>query len=261
MKLFRVLTIAGSDSSGGAGIQADLKTITVLGGFGMSVVTAVTAQNTLGVLGIYHVSPVFVKKQFEAVMTDIGVDAAKTGMLTNIPILRSVVKSIKKYGIEKLVVDPVMEAKGGTPLIEGDFKEVLIRELIPLAFIVTPNVPEAEILSDMEIISVEDMKKAARIIHKFGAKNVVVKGGHLSGDAVDILYDGTYFHTFSAERIHKKDTHGTGCTFSAAIATGLAMGKNSVNAVAEAKVYVMEAIRHACQMGSGHHLINHNTSA
>jgi hydroxymethylpyrimidine/phosphomethylpyrimidine kinase len=192
MKPARGLTIAGSDSSGGAGIQADLKTITVLGGFGMSVITALTAQNTLGVQGIYEVTPDFVEKQFESVMTDVGVDAAKTGMLANAAVLRIVAENIRKYNIEKLVVDPVMVAKGGTLLIRGEFRETLIRELIPLAFVVTPNIPEAEVLAEMHITSVSDMKNAARIIHDFCAKHVVVKGGHLSGDAVDVLYEDTF---------------------------------------------------------------------
>jgi len=260
MKPVRVLTIAGSDSSGGAGIQADLKTITVLGGFGMSVVTALTAQNTLGIQGIYKVSPDFVKKQFESVLTDIGVDAAKTGMMASTAVLQVVAENVREYKIEKLVVDPVMAAKGGTLLIRGKFKENMISELIPLAFLVTPNIHEAELLTDMNISSVDDMKKSARMIHKFGAKNVLIKGGHLTGDAVDVLYDGKYFHTYTSARIDKGDTHGTGCTFSAAIATGLARGKEVLDAVAEAKVYIMEAIKHARRLGSGYRMINHNVS-
>ena len=260
MQQVRVLTIAGSDSSGGAGIQADLKTITVLGGFGMSVVTALTAQNTLGVQGIYDISPAFVEKQFESIMTDIGVDAAKTGMMANIAVLLVVAKCIRKYKVEKLVVDPVMAAKGGTPLIRGEFRKSLITKLIPLAFVVTPNIPEAEVLAEMEITSVDDMKKAARIIYKFGAKNVVVKGGHLAEDAVDVLYDGRHFHKFTSERLDKEYTHGTGCTFSAAITTALAKGSNAVEAVGAAKAYITEVIRHAFRIGSGHWLINHNVS-
>jgi hydroxymethylpyrimidine/phosphomethylpyrimidine kinase len=260
MKPVRVLTIAGSDSGGGAGVQADLKTITVLGGFGMSVITALTAQNTLGVQGIYEVSPDFVEKQFTSVMTDMGVDAAKTGMLANTAVLRVVAENIRKYNIEKLVVDPVMVAKGGILLIRGEFRETLIRELIPLACIVTPNIPEAEVLAEMKITSGDDMKKAARIIHAFGAKHVVVKGGHLHGDAVDVLYDGRQFHEFSSERIGKEGIHGTGCTFSAAIATGLAKGRGVFDAVKEAKAYITEVIRYPCHIGAGYGLINHNLS-
>ncbi len=257
MKPARVLTIAGSDSSGGAGIQADLKTITVMGGFGMSVITALTAQNTLGVQGIYEVPPEFVEKQFESVMTDVGVDAAKTGMLANAAVLMVVAENIRKYNIENLVVDPVMVAKGGTLLIRGDFKETLVRELIPSAFVVTPNIPEAEVLADMHINSVTDMKKAARIIHGFRVKHVLVKGGHLSGDAVDVLYDGRGFQEFASERIGQAGIHGTGCTLSAAIATGLAKGKDVNDAVADAKAYITEVIRHACQLGGGNSVIKH----
>lgn len=257
MKPARVLTIAGSDSCGGAGIQADLKTITALGALGMSVITAVTAQNTLGIQGVYEISPDFVKRQFESVMTDIGVDAAKTGMLTNTEILKVVAAMIRKYRIKKLVVDPVMVAKGGEALIKGEVREALIRELIPLAFVVTPNISEAEVLAEMEITSAHGMKKAARIIHKFGAKNVVVKGGHLTGEAVDVLYDGGKFYKFSSKRVNKKNTHGTGCAFSAAIATLLAKGKSVFEAVEEAKIYITEAIRSAYSIGAGYRLIDH----
>ena len=257
MKAVRVLTVAGSDSSGGAGIQADLKTITVLGGFGMSVITALTAQNSLGVAGIFEVSPAFVEKQFDAVMSDMGADAAKTGMVANTAILRVVAENIRKYSIDKLVVDPVMVAKGGALLIRGDFRETLVRELIPLALIVTPNIPEAEVLAEMNIASVDDMKRAAGIIHEFGARNVLIKGGHLRGDAVDVLYTGSHFHEFSSERIGQEGVHGTGCTFSAAIATGLARGKNTIDAVEGAKRYITDVIRHACRIGKGHSLIDH----
>ncbi len=257
MKPVRILTIAGSDSSGGAGIQADLKTITVLGGFGMTVITALTAQNSLGVQGIYDVSPDFVDKQFESVMTDLGVDAAKTGMLATVAILQVVAENIRKYKIEKLVVDPVMLATDGVPLIRGQFREKLIRELISAAYMVTPNIPEAEVLAEMPIISIYDMEEASRVIHESGVRNVVIKGGHLSGDAVDILYDGTRIYTFTARRVDKGGVHGTGCTFSAAIATELAKGKSAIDAVAAAKSYITEAIRNACVIGNGYRMINH----
>jgi hydroxymethylpyrimidine/phosphomethylpyrimidine kinase len=257
MKAIRVLTIAGSDSGGGAGIQADLKTITVLGGFGMSVITALTAQNTLGVQGIYEVPPAFVAMQFDAVASDIGVDAAKTGMLASAEILRIVAAKIRQYGIYKLVVDPVMVAKGGARLIQEDAKEALIKELIPLALVVTPNIPEAEVLAGIPIAGRDAMREAAAIIYDLGARHVVVKGGHLSGAALDILYDGQRFHDFTAERIDTRDTHGTGCTFSAAIATGLAKGQAVAEAVAAAKQYVEKAIRHAYRIGGGHGPTNH----
>jgi hydroxymethylpyrimidine/phosphomethylpyrimidine kinase len=257
MKPFRVLTIAGSDSGGGAGIQADLKTITALGGFGMSVVTALTAQNTLGVHGIHDVPPAFVAAQFDAVATDIGIDAAKTGMLATSEVIRVVAEKIRRYGILKLVVDPVMVAKGGMSLIREEAKKTLVTELIPLAFVLTPNIPEAEVLAGIGIATLDDMKEAARIIHGMGARHVVVKGGHLAGDAVDLLYDGEHFREFRAPRIATADTHGTGCTYSAAIATGLAFGKDCTEAVTDAKRYITEAVRRAWRLGGGHGPTNH----
>jgi hydroxymethylpyrimidine/phosphomethylpyrimidine kinase len=253
----RILTIAGSDSGGGAGIQADLKTITVLGGFGMSVITALTAQNTLGVHSIHDVPPPFVAAQFDAVATDIGIDAAKTGMLATSEVLRVVAGKIRQYGIEKLVVDPVMVAKGGMSLIREEAKKTLIMELVPLAYVLTPNIPEAEVLSGLRILTLSDMKEAARIIRNLGARHVVVKGGHLSGDATDLLYDGREFTTFNAPRIATEDTHGTGCTYSAAIATYLGFGMDVPGAVAEAKRYITEAIRRAWRVGGGHGPTNH----
>ncbi|MBN2538506.1 MAG: bifunctional hydroxymethylpyrimidine kinase/phosphomethylpyrimidine kinase [Deltaproteobacteria bacterium] len=257
MTIKRVLTIAGSDSGGGAGIQADLKTITALGGFGMSVITALTAQNTLGVHGIHEIPIDFIEKQFDAVATDIGVDAAKTGMLSSSEIMRTVAGKIKEYRIKKLVVDPVMVAKGGAMLIKQEAKKTLIEELLPLACVITPNVPEAEELTGMEIMTVEDMKKAAKDIHRMGAKNVFVKGGHMSGDALDILYDGVDFHEFTSERIDTKNTHGTGCTTSAAIATGLAQGMDVYEAVKRAKEYITVAIKYSISIGKGHGPTNH----
>ncbi len=253
----RVLTIAGSDSGGGAGIQADLKTITVLGGFGMSVITALTAQNTMGVHAIHEVPTAFIAAQFDAVATDIGVDAAKTGMLASPAIMRIVVEKIRQYGIKKLVIDPVMVAKGGTALMDPEGRNVLTKELFPLALVATPNIPEAEILTDIIIASVSDMKAAAKIIHDLGVPHVIVKGGHLIGAAVDVLYDGRDFYEFPFERIVTKDTHGTGCTFSAAIATGLAKGMTVQAAVAEAEAYIAIAIRHALRLGAGHGPTNH----
>jgi hydroxymethylpyrimidine/phosphomethylpyrimidine kinase len=257
MKPFRVLTIAGSDSGGGAGVQADLKTITVLGGFGMSVITALTAQNTLGVHGIHDVPPEFVAAQFDAVAADIGVDAAKTGMLPTADIIRVVAGKIRRYGIGRLVVDPVMVAKGGALLIREEAIATLVAELIPLALVLTPNIPEAEVLAGTPIVTLDDMRKAARIIHGMGARHVVVKGGHLSGDAVDLLYDGENFQEFVSPRIATVDTHGTGCTYSAAIATGLAFGKDVAGAVTEAKRYITQAVRHAWRLGGGHGPTNH----
>jgi len=253
----RVLTIAGSDSGGGAGIQADLKTITVLGGFGMSVVTALTAQNSQGVQGVFEVPVPFIERQFDAVASDFGVDAAKTGMLVNADVVRAVAAKIRRYRIAKLVIDPVMAAKGGARLIGDDALESLVSDLLPLALVVTPNVPEAEVLAGMTISSPADMKEAARKIQLLGVPNVIVKGGHLPGEARDILFDGSDYHEFSSERIETKDTHGTGCTFSAAIATGLARGKTLYEAVREAKNYISEVIRCAWRIGKGHGPTNH----
>lgn len=257
MEVKRVLTIAGSDSGGGAGIQADLKTITALGGFGMTVITALTAQNTLGVQGVYDIPVEFIEKQFDSVATDIGADAAKTGMLSSSDIIRCVAKKIRQYRIRKLVVDPVMVAKGGSPLLREEARGTLIRELIPLALAITPNIPEAEVLTGMRIATKDAMKKAAVKIHKLGAKNVVIKGGHLEGEAMDLLFDGKSFHEFTAKRIDTKHTHGTGCTFASAIATGLAQGDGVLAAVRRAKDYVTEAIRFGLPIGGGQGPTNH----
>jgi hydroxymethylpyrimidine/phosphomethylpyrimidine kinase len=257
MKLKRIMTIAGSDSGGGAGIQADLKTITALGGFGMSVITALTAQNTLGVHGIHEIPVEFVEKQFDAVATDIGIDAAKTGMLSNASVIKAVAGKIRHYAVKNLVVDPVMVAKGGTRLIKDEAKETLIRELLPLALIVTPNIPEAEELTGMRITSIADMQKAAIAIRDMGAATVLVKGGHMGGAAVDVLCDSGTFDEFRSERIDTTDTHGTGCTMSAAIATGIAQGMPVQEAVRQAKDYVTTAIRFSLRIGGGHGPTNH----
>src|SRR5512139_886527 len=209
----RILTIAGSDSGGGAGIQADLKTITLLGGYGMSVVTALTAQNTVGVQGIHEVPARFVERQIDSVLSDIGVDAIKTGMLANKEIIEVVAKKIQQYGVETVVVDPVMVSKSGAPLLRKDAQKALIKKLIPLAWVVTPNLMEASVLSGMKVNSLEGMRKAAVQIWELGAKNVVVKGGHLKGTAIDILFDGQNYAEIVAPRIKTKNTHGTGCTF------------------------------------------------
>ncbi len=257
MTIKKVLTIAGSDSGGGAGIQADLKTITVLGAFGMSVITALTAQNTLGVHAVHEVPPDFVAAQFDAVAADIGVDAAKTGMLPSAAIMEVVAEKIRQYGISKLVVDPVMVAKGGTSLMAPPSRATLVKTLLPLALVVTPNIPEAEILTDVIIASVSDMKAAARIIHEFGTPNVIVKGGHLPGGAVDVLYDGRDFYEFPFHRVATRDTHGTGCTFSAALATGLSQGRTVREAMAIAEDYLAAAVGNALRIGAGHGPTNH----
>jgi len=247
----KALTIAGSDSGGGAGIQADLKTFSALGVYGTTVITSVTAQNTVGVTAIHDVPPEVVRAQIRAVLDDIGADAAKTGMLSDKGIISVVAEEMKRYGI-LLVVDPVMKAKTGASLLREDAVEALITELVPVAKVVTPNIPEAEVMAGMSIRSVEDAERAAERIASMGAEAVVVKGGHLPGGmAVDVLYTGGEFTRFEAERIDSKCTHGTGCTFSAALAAYLAMGFDVVEAVGRAKEFVRKAIMHGVEVGSG----------
>lgn len=247
----KALTIAGSDSGGGAGIQADLKTFSALGVYGTTVITSVTAQNTLRVTAIHDLPPEMVRAQIKAVVEDVGADAAKTGMLSNSAIVSVVAEEIGRYGIP-LVVDPVMKAKTGASLLRDDALETLIRRLIPVAKVVTPNVPEAEAIAGMRISSVEDAERAAERIASLGAEAVVVKGGHLEGDrVVDVLYvDGTLTR-YEAERIESKCTHGTGCTFSAALTAYLAKGFDVAEAVGRAKEFVSKAIRYGLEVGSG----------
>ena len=251
------LTIAGSDSGGGAGIQADLKTFSAFGVYGMSVLTAITAQNTRGVLGIHDLPAQFVALQLEAVLTDLGADAIKTGMLSNAEIIHAVSVKIQEHRLENLVVDPVMVAKSGDSLLHEDARSALKQLLIPLATVVTPNLPEAEALSGQEISSPAQMRKAAKVISSMGCRYVLIKGGHLSGDPLDILYDGRTFLEFPAQRIKTRNTHGTGCTFSAAIAAGLALGRSMPNSVAVAKKYISRAIQHGLPLGSGYGPVNH----
>ncbi|MDQ6669388.1 MAG: bifunctional hydroxymethylpyrimidine kinase/phosphomethylpyrimidine kinase [Chloroflexota bacterium] len=254
----RAMTIAGSDSGGGAGIQADLKTFQALGVYGTSAISAITAQNTLGVRAVHEVPTRLIADQIDAVAEDIGVDAAKTGMLSSADIIATVADRIRHWRIERLVVDPVMVAKSGDRLLREDAVQALVRELLPLALVLTPNLPEAEVLVGRPLASEEDIRRAARDIVGMGARSVVMKGGHREGDAVDVLFDGHDFHTFISERIDTPNTHGTGCTFSAAIVAGLAEGQNVVEAVGMAKRYVTEAIRHAWPLGGGHGPVAHD---
>ncbi len=247
----RVLTIAGSDSGGGAGIQADLKVITLLGGFGMSVITALTAQNTVGVQGIHEVPPRFVEVQIDAVLSDIGADAIKTGMLANREIIEVVSRKIKQYKVKKVVVDPVMISKSGASLLRKDAQETLIKRLIPMAWVVTPNLMEASALAGFKVSSLGGMRKAAHQIHRMGTKYVVVKGGHLKGMAVDLLYDGERFSEIEGPRIESKNTHGTGCTFASAITTFLARGDSVYEAVQKAKTFITMAIQSGFRLGKG----------
>ncbi len=247
----RVLTIAGSDSGGGAGIQADLKTITLLGGYGMSVLTALTAQNTTGVQAIHEVPPSFVEAQIDSVLSDIGADAIKTGMLANAENIEVVARKIRQYRVKKVVVDPVMIAKSGDALLRKDAEESLIRRLLPLAMVVTPNLPEASVLSGLKVRSLKEMKKAAHRIWELGSKCVVVKGGHLEGIAVDVLYDGMRYYELEEKRIETKNTHGTGCTYASAIATLLARGDAIFEAVRKAKTFITLAIQSGLPLGKG----------
>ena len=253
----RALTIAGSDSGGGAGIQADLKTFAALGVYGTSALTAVTAQNTLGVTGVQELPPDMVALQIDAVASDIGADAVKTGMLANSGIVRVVADKVTEHGLPNLVVDPVMVAKGGDPLLQEEAVDALRTLLVPLALVVTPNLPEASVLVGYEVSTLEQARRAARDIVGMGSRSVVVKGGHLQGDAVDVFYDGNEFREFSSPRVDTTSTHGTGCTFASAIAAGLAKGMGVEEAVGQAKTYVTEAIRRAFPIGSGHGPLNH----
>ncbi|MBI4298351.1 MAG: bifunctional hydroxymethylpyrimidine kinase/phosphomethylpyrimidine kinase [Chloroflexi bacterium] len=251
------MTIAGSDSGGGAGIQADLKTFAALGVYGTSVLTAITAQNTLEVRSVFELPSEIVAAQIDTVLSDIGTDAVKTGMLFSSAIIQVVAEKVREHRLTNLVVDPVMVAKGGHRLLLKEAVEALRSRLLPLATVVTPNLPEAEVLADRKIRSLEDVRRAARDIVGLGARSVVVKGGHLEGPAVDTFYDGREFREFTAPRIATRSTHGTGCTFASAIAAGLAKGMELTEAVAQAKEYVTEAIRRAFLMGQGHGPLNH----
>lgn len=253
----KVLTIAGSDSGGGAGIQADIKTITLLGSYGMSVITALTAQNTVGIEAVLGVPESFVGKQIDAVLKDIGADAVKVGMLANAKILKIVAGKIRKYKIDKVIVDPVMVAKSGHVLLSRQAHGALKSHLLPLTFVLTPNIPEASALCGIEIRNLKDLEKAAKAIYHLGPKNVLIKGGHLEdGKALDLLYDGKEFFEYTAERIETKNTHGTGCSYSAAISTFIAQGEPVFKAIQKAKQFITNAIRFSLDIGKGHGPVN-----
>lgn len=256
MDIPRVLSIAGSDSGGGAGIQADLKTFAALGVHGMTAVTAITAQNTLGVIAIQVVEPSIIKAQIDAVVTDIGVDTVKTGMLYSADVIEAVAEKIEEYGLPA-VVDPVMMTTSGSELLKPEAKTSLVDRLLPLAFVLTPNVREAEILSGIEIKSRYDAKEAAERIAALGPKAVLVKGGHLVLDkAVDVLYSGGEFTVFEAPLHDTVNTHGTGCSLSSAIAAQIAKGDGIVEAVKKAKMFVNRGIKHGLDIGEGPGPIN-----
>jgi hydroxymethylpyrimidine/phosphomethylpyrimidine kinase len=251
------LTIAGSDSSGGAGIQADLKTFAAHGVFGMSAITAITAQNTLGVTRVDVLDPGMVTAQIDAVASDIGVHATKIGMLANAAIVSAVAAAIRRYALPHVVLDPVMIAKSGAKLLDDDAVRALVAELLPLAGVITPNAPEAEALTGLRITGTADLRRAASRLVEMGARAALVKGGHLEGPAIDVLWDGRTATELPAERLSTRHTHGTGCTLSSAIAARLALGESLLSAARGAKAYVTRAIAEAPQLGKGHGPLRH----
>ncbi|OZM57670.1 bifunctional hydroxymethylpyrimidine kinase/phosphomethylpyrimidine kinase [Lottiidibacillus patelloidae] len=255
----KALTIAGSDSGGGAGIQADIKTFQERDVFGMSAITAITAQNTLGVHGVYPQTLEAIEKQIDVVLSDIGADSVKTGMLFSKEIIELVSRLLKDYKVENIVVDPVMIAKGGAKLLQDEAIEALKKHLLPQATVITPNLPEAcAILGWSDINSTEAMEEAALELYKLGAKNVVVKGGHLNHEqSIDILFDGKTYSYYTNNRINTKHTHGTGCTFAAAITAELAKGNSVSEAVSTAKSFITSAISEGLAIGKGIGPTNH----
>jgi hydroxymethylpyrimidine kinase/phosphomethylpyrimidine kinase len=247
----RIVTIAGSDTGGGAGIQADLKTIATLGAHGMSVITALTAQNSLGIQSVYPIPLPFIEAQMDAVLSDMRADAVKTGMLWDGTVVRLVAEKIKLYRVDKLVVDPLIAATDGTPLLDGAGRDALRQKLFPLACLVTPNLPEAAALAGIEVRTTEEMREAAKRIHEYGAEAVLVKGGHLEGDPLDILLDESGFTEFRTQRTGVPDVHGTGCVLSAAIATELAKGASLQEAVQQGREVTIASIKASFTMGKG----------
>lgn len=251
------LTIAGSDSGGGAGIQADLKTFAAYGVFGTSAITAITAQNTTGVSAVEALDPALVRAQIDAVVSDLAPRATKIGMLANARIIHTVADAMTRHHLTSVVLDPVMVAKGGDHLLDPAAVSALRETLLPLADVVTPNIPEAEVLTGLTIQTPDDLRAAARRLVDLGARSVVVKGGHLAGPAVDVWFDGSQCVELTADRIETPHTHGTGCTFSSAVAAGLALGLSLDAAIRRAKIYVNGAIRHAPGLGHGHGPLHH----
>ena len=254
----RILTIAGSDSGGGAGIQADLKTITALGGFGMSALTALTAQNTIGVTGIQEIPPEFVARQIDAVAEDIGIDAAKTGMLSSAAVIEVVSERLQRHHVERLVVDPVLAAKSGARLLRPEAEQTLRHKLLPLALVVTPNLHEASVLAGRTVATLRDMREAALRIAAMGPRWVLVKGGHLNGDPVDVLFDGRQYIELARPRIATQNTHGTGCTYAAALATYIGWGLSVPEAAEAARDAVQMALERSLALGHGRGPVNHH---
>lgn len=254
----QILTIAGSDSGGGAGIQADIKAISANGGFAMSAITSVTAQNTVAVTDAYDLPINLIDAQLDAVFSDFDVASVKTGMLSSSLIVESVAQKLRKYTPPTIVVDPVMISKSKFPLLKAEAINSLKLSLIPLATVITPNIYEAELLAEQQIRSTDEAKAAAKKIAELGCSAVLVKGGHLNEEkVVDVLYSDSDWSFFEADRIETKNTHGTGCTYSAAIATHLALGKDLITAIQASKTYITNAIKHALDIGGGHGPTNH----
>ena len=254
----QILTIAGSDSGGGAGIQADIKAISANGGFAMSAITSVTAQNTVAVTDAFDLPIPLIKAQLDAVFSDFDVASVKTGMLSSSKIVETVAQKLREYTPQAIVVDPVMISKSKFPLLKAEAINSLRHKLIPIATVITPNVYEAELLAELEIRNIDDAKTAAKTIANLGCQGVLVKGGHLDDEkATDVLYYDDDWAFFDAERVETKNTHGTGCTYSAAIATHLALGKDLIAAIRNAKTYITNAIQHALDIGKGHGPTNH----
>jgi hydroxymethylpyrimidine/phosphomethylpyrimidine kinase len=259
MRTYKALTIAGSDSGGGAGIQADLKTFQELEVFGMSAITAVTAQNTLGVQGIYSMSAEAVERQIQSIAEDLPPDAIKTGMLFSADIIQAVAGILKHHHWNKVVVDPVMIAKGGASLLQIEAIHALKTDLLPITYVLTPNIPEAEELTGMAIKTADDKREASKHLMEMGPRYVILKGGHDDEDdkVVDLLFDGVDFYELSDKRIQTKNTHGTGCTFSAAITAELAKGKNISESFMTARTFIQAAITNQLNIGRGHGPTNH----
>ena len=252
-----VLSIAGSDSSGGAGIQADIKTIIANGCFAETAITALTAQNTLGVRDILNVTPEFLENELDAIFEDIRPDAIKIGMVSDKNLIKSIVKKLKQYNAKNIVVDPVMVATSGSKLLSDDAINTLINELIPLADIITPNIPEAEVLSGIKINNVSDMERAIKIISKLGSKSVLLKGGHMINDANDLLYYNNELTWINGKRINNKNTHGTGCTLSSAIASNLAKDYDIITSIKRSKYYLSNCLMQMLNLGSGSGPMDH----
>jgi len=254
----QVLTIAGSDSGGGAGIQADIKTMSANGTFAMSVITSITAQNTKEVTSVYDLPDTIIEAQIDAIFDDFDVAAVKTGMLSTATTIALVGRKMKQYAVRNLVVDPVMVSKSGQDLLQPNAVVWLKQDLLPLAYLLTPNIPEAERLTGTTIRTLADARQAAKLLHRFGCQHVLLKGGHfLERPATDLLYDGRFFRMYKGDFIDTNTTHGTGCTYSSAIAAQLALGKPLADAIDAAKAYTTSAIRHGLSIGHGHGPTNH----